>query len=309
MVGKAQKIRLGIFITILTALMIAAFVFIAGDKLMEEWDYYYIHYSDTSVNGLQVGGQVRYHGIEIGKVDEILISQEDVSRVEVRISVTKGTPIKSDVEAHLVLVGITGLKVVELSGGTNYAPTIEPESEIPAGTSVLDNITGKAEIMAEKLEMIMNNILAITNEENQQKVNSILTHVDSFIIENREPVNSTVSNLDSITVELNTLLKTTNEIMIRVNEIVQSSEIDTMLTNFAAVSENLSKVDIEKLVENLNATVAQAKQTIQRIDLTVVRSQEDIVSAMETLRETIEYLQEFARLISEEPSILYRGSE
>ncbi|MCF7920806.1 MAG: MlaD family protein [Candidatus Cloacimonetes bacterium] len=306
MVGKAQKVRLGIFITLLSLLLFTAIAFIAGGKLMEKWDFYHITFSDVSVNGLQVGGQVRYHGIEVGKIDNIKISSEDVSQVQVTISVTQGTPIKTDVEARLVMVGITGLKVVELSGGSNEAPLLKPGSEIPPGTSVLDNITGKAEIMAEKLELIMNNILAITNTENQEKLTSILSSVDAILIENREPIGNTITNLDSTTAELTQLLHSTNQILLRFNDIIQKGEIDTMITNFTTISDEMAAVDIQQLAKNLNLTIAQINQTVKKIDLTVVRSQEDIISMIETLRDAVENLDDFARRISEDPTILLR---
>lgn len=307
MVGKAQKVRLGIFVTSLTILMLAAIIFIAGDKLMEKWDHYFITFSDVSVNGLQVGGQVRYHGIEIGKVEDIRILPDDVTKVKVKISVTQGTPIKEDVEAHLVLVGITGLKVVELKGGSNEAVTIEPESEIPPGVSVFDNITGKAEIMAEKLEMIMNNILEITNEENQLKITSILASVDTILIDNQKPINNVIVNLDSTTTELTKVLKTTNSMLNRINLIVQSSQIDSTITNLADFSSELSHVELADLVTELNSTVRQINHTVQKIDITFTQNQQNIVETLESLRDAAEYLEEFSERITEDPTLLLRS--
>ena len=308
MVGRAQKVRLGIFITLLSALLIAALIFIAGDKLMESWDYYYITYSNTSVNGLQVGGQVRYHGIEIGKVDEIKIVPDDITKVRVKISVTEGTPVKTDTEAHLVLVGITGLKIVELTGGSNETLLLKPGSEILPGISILDNISGKAEVMAEKLELIMNNILEITDSDNQDRISSILTSVDTILIANQEPINNIVVNLDSTTAELTELLHTSNEILARLNSIVQSGKIDTMLTNFTDVSSELADLEIVELIDQMNLTVHQINSTVQKIDLTIVRGQQDLLDTISSIREVADYLEDFSRRISEDPTILLRGS-
>jgi len=308
MVGRAQKVRLGIFVTLLSALLIAALIFIAGDKLMESWDYYYITYSNTSVNGLQVGGQVRYHGIEIGKVDEIKIVPDDVTKVRVKISVTEGTPVKTDTEAHLVLVGITGLKIVELTGGSNETLLLKPGSEILPGISILDNISGKAEVMAEKLELIMNNILEITDSDNQDRISSILTSVDTILIANQEPINNIVVNLDSTTAELTELLHTSNEILARLNSIVQSGKIDTMLTNFTDVSSELADLEIVELIDQMNLTVHQINSTVQKIDLTIVRGQQDLLDTISSIREVADYLEDFSRRISEDPTILLRGS-
>ena len=152
MVSKAQKFRLGIFIAFSSVLLIVFLVVVAGNKLLEKRDEYYIHYEDTSVIGLQVGGQVKYHGISVGRVDDIRIDKEDVKMVIVTISVKEGTPLKEDILATLAPVGITGLKQIELSGGTNEAKLLKPKSNILPGKSVLDSITGKAEIIAEKLK-------------------------------------------------------------------------------------------------------------------------------------------------------------
>jgi phospholipid/cholesterol/gamma-HCH transport system substrate-binding protein len=308
MVGRAQKIRLGIFVTLLSVLLLAAIVFIAGDKLMESWDHYYITYSDVSVNGLQVGGQVRYHGIEIGKVDEIRIEPDDVTKVRVKISVSEGTPVKTDTEAHLVLVGITGLKVVELTGGSNETLYLEPGSEILPGVSVLDNISGKAEVMAEKLEMIMNNILEITNQENQERLASILCSVDTILITNQEPINNVIVNLDSTTAELIAILQTSNEIMTRLNGIIQSERIDSILTNIDGFSGELAELEVSELINELNVTVRNINSTVQKIDLTFVRSQQDLLDTIISIREVADYLEDFSRRISEDPTILLRGS-
>ncbi|MDP8210092.1 MAG: MlaD family protein [Candidatus Stygibacter australis] len=307
MVGRAQKVRLGIFITLLSALLIAALIFIAGDKLMESWDYYYITYSDVSVNGLQVGGQVRYHGIEIGKVEEIKIVPDDVTKVRVKISVTEGTPVKTDTEAHLVLVGITGLKIVELTGGSNETLLLKPGSEILPGISILDNISGKAEVMAEKLELIMNNILEITDSDNQDRISSILTSVDTILIANREPINNIVVNLDSTTAELTELLHTSNEILARFNSIIQSGTIDTMLINFKDISSELNDLEIAELIDQMNLTVRQINSTVSKIDLTIIRSQQDLLDTISSMREVADYLEDFSRRISEDPTILLRG--
>ena len=109
MVSRAQKFRLGIFLVVISILMIIFLVLVAGNKIMEKRDTYYIKYQDLTVSGLQIGGPVRYHGIAIGRVDEINIDAEDVTSVIVVVSVKAGTPLKKDVSAALTPIGITGL--------------------------------------------------------------------------------------------------------------------------------------------------------------------------------------------------------
>ncbi len=65
MVSKSAKIRLGIFLTIGAVLIIIFAVVVAGSRLVEKKDIYYIEFEDYSVSGLQVGSSVNYRGIKL----------------------------------------------------------------------------------------------------------------------------------------------------------------------------------------------------------------------------------------------------
>jgi len=306
MVSKAQKFRLGIFIAFSSVLLIVFLVVVAGNKLLEKRDVYYIHYEDTSVIGLQVGGQVKYHGISVGRVDDIKIDKEDIKMVVVTISVKEGTPLKEDVLATLAPVGITGLKQIELSGGTNEAKLLEPKSNILPGESVLDSITGKAEIIAEKLEIVLNNIAELTNQENQEKFANIISNVDILIEANRDPITHVITNLDSTTYYLAEFTESANESMKRFNALIQSEEIDNILVNAEKVTSDIAKADLAQLINDLNKAINQANEAFLHIDLTILKSRQDILQTLETLKETVDYLNEFSRQVSENPSILLR---
>lgn len=307
MVSSAQKFRLGIFIVVISVLLIIFLVMVAGNKLMEKRDTYYIRYEDTSVSGLQVGGSVKYHGISIGRVETIKIDEEDVSNVIVVLSIQAGTPIKKDVKAFLTPVGITGLLQIEISGGTNAAETAEPGSFIESGPSTFENITGKAEIIAEKMELLLNNLIAVTDEENQNKLQNILTNVDNLIDQNVEPVSNVLVNLDSITTQLAQISVSLNASTARINAVLQSGEFDRIVSNADSIMIDLAAIDLEKLVSDLNAAVNQVNTTLSNLDATHLESRQDILDTIETLNETIDYLNDFSRQISEDPSLLLRS--
>jgi hypothetical protein len=48
-------------------------------------------------------------------------------------------------------------------------------------------------------------------------------------------------------------------------------------------------------------------RAVTRIDLTVVEGREELLRSITLLKETLQYLNEFARLISEDPSLIIRG--
>lgn len=307
MVSKAQKFRLGIFILISVSLMIIFLVMVIGKKIMEKRDTYYIKYQDTSVNGLQVGGQVKYHGINIGRVDKINIDKDNISNVIVEISVIEDTPLKEDVTATLVPVGITGLKQIELTGGTNQAELLEPGDYINPGQSTFDNITGKAEIIAEKLEKLLNNLTRVTDEENREKITSIITNIDNIITQNEASLNKTITNMDSLANKLITLTNKANTAIDEINSLIQSERIDKIIANSEKISDDVVKMNLPELTENINQAVKDINDTFVHIDRTVITKRQDVFYIVDRLQETVDYLNDFARQLSENPSIILRS--
>ncbi len=311
MVSKAQKVRLGIFLISGACFLLILLISIAGSKLMEKRDYYYILYDNVSVNGLQVGGQVMYNGIRIGRVEDISIDQENIARVKVNISIKKDTPIKEDTEASLAIVGITGLKQIELTGGTNNAKTLPPKSRIKAGMSLFDNIGDKAASIADKVDIALANVIELTNKENQENLRLLLKDLREISNQSKEPINNALNNVDSLTYELVKTTQEANKLVHRLNTIAQSEKIDHILTNSEKITKNIADIDTKRIekdlletTKNLNETVNKANILMSRIDALVQKNSPDITSSIETLRETLDNLNEFSRMISDDPSIL-----
>ncbi|HPF09664.1 MAG TPA: MlaD family protein, partial [Candidatus Cloacimonadota bacterium] len=198
MVSKATKVRLGIFLAIGFIAILLFAIAVAGNRLTQKWDTYYIMFKDYPVSGLQVGGTVNYQGIKVGQVQAVKIDPEDVSKVIITINVEPGTPIKEDTEAVLSLVGITGLKAVEIKGGTNEAKNMQPESFIKAGSTMLDDISDRALSIAEKIDVIAANIGEITNNENQESIARILSETSLLLADTRANLGGTLASLNRI---------------------------------------------------------------------------------------------------------------
>jgi len=236
MVSRATKIRLGVFL-IIGAIMILLFAAaVAGNKLTQRWDTYYIMFQDYPVSGLQVGGTVNYQGIKVGQVQSIKIDPKDVSKVIISINIEPGTPIKEDTEAVLSLVGITGLKAVEIKGGTNAAKNMSPGSYIRAGSTMLDDISDRALSIAEKIDVIASNIGEITNNENQESIARILSETSLLLADTRVNLSGTLESLNRIA------------------------------ENTAGVTEDFSK-NLEKLTDNLTQNIDLISlSTVQTLD-------------------------------------------
>lgn len=188
MTRNNQKIRLGIFIFISTAILFSLVVFFAANQLFEKTDTYYIAYHDVLVSGLEVGSPVEYMGIRIGVISDISKDPEDINSIFVELSVEPGTPIKSDTRANIVTMGITGLKAIEIRGGSNQARFLDSGDYINAGASTASEITGKANIIAEKAEKVFNNPQLFTYPENLGKFTGAANNINMLA----DQLNSTI---------------------------------------------------------------------------------------------------------------------
>ncbi len=281
MVTKAQKVRLGVFFFIGLALFMGFLFIIVGSRLIERLDTYFVAYEDVSVSGLQIGAQVKYHGINVGRVENISFDPIDVNKVIVEIKVETGTPIKEDTEATLILVGITGLKQVELFGGTADADILEPGSYIKAGTTFFDDVSISVEEITAKLDRVLGNIDSLTSAQNQQAFTNLL------------------ANLEKVS---NTSLSAANEL----EKMINSPEIENIITNTADFSDQIASTDVQGVMEELELTIKQANQAFTHLDLMIIRSRRDILLSLETLKDAIDNFDEFARQISEDPTLILR---
>ncbi len=307
MVTKAQKFRLGIFITVISILMIMFLIMVAGTKIMQKRDIYYIRYKDSSVTGLQIGGPVKYRGIGIGRVDDISIDLENISDIIVMVSVKSDTPIKGDMKASLIPIGITGLVQVEITGGTQEAELLESGSFISAGFSTFESISGKAEIITNKIEILLNNLNEITNEENTKRLNNIIANVDTIIDGNQNSIANTVSSIETITDDLEQIAKNTRSLLEKLDSIMESGKVDKIVTSTEKITSELADSDLKQLMTDIHKLTIDADNAISHIDATHLASRQDLLDSIESMKETVDYLNDFSRQISEDPSLLIRS--
>jgi len=251
MVSKATKIRLGIFITIGSLLIIVFAAVVAGSKLVQRRDIYYIQFENFSVTGLQVGGIVNYQGIRVGRVDDIKIDPKDVNKIIVTISVERGTPIKEDTEAVLLYTGITGLKAVEIRGGTNASRKLKNKSFIKAGTTKLDDISDKAMSIIEKIDMIASNINDLTSAQNRQNISKILSETSLLIASTRENLASTMLSLSRVS---NNVADLTQGLGDNIDEVTSNltKNMDALTQSSTRNIDNISQTSNESLIKLTN---------------------------------------------------------
>ena len=334
---RAQKIRLGIFMILAILLFLGSIGTLAGVKFFNPRDLYYVRYTE-SVSGLEVGSTVKMKGVRVGQVDKINIGA-DVENVVVTLALKPNTPVKKNTMAVMTAIGITGLQFIELTGGTQRSakiPPNTPRSFIKAGSSMMSTLTGKAEVLAIKMEAAINNILKVTDEANRNRVRSLLKNTDTLLVsgnklieENRSQVKQVFANLDRTTRTLNRSARTINKLVKN-----NSGRVETALTAAASAARSMDRSltglrpkatlnnintaansfkrrmedpKIGRLLVSLNKTATQLTRLTVQTAKVIRHRDRQLGSIMFNLDRASDYLKKFSRSIKERPSLLLRG--
>jgi phospholipid/cholesterol/gamma-HCH transport system substrate-binding protein len=181
---RASYFLVGLFVLSLIVGMFGFVMWLTRFELKDENTYYYVYFRGA-VTGLSVGSTVRYRGVPVGTVTQIGIDSENVELVEVTLAIKKGTPIKTDTIASLQLQGITGLSFVQLTGGTQNAPALEPRpgkrrATIPSRPSAIEQVFENAPELIANIGAVATRAAEVLSPENQKQISLILENVAVF---------------------------------------------------------------------------------------------------------------------------------
>ena len=107
---------MGSLVLLLVAGLVAFIIWAVKADVDAKHTYYHVYFTG-SVSGLSKVSEVRYRGVPIGTVTDIRIDAENVERVQVTLDVSGETLIKEDSVASIEMQGITGVALVQISGG------------------------------------------------------------------------------------------------------------------------------------------------------------------------------------------------
>jgi phospholipid/cholesterol/gamma-HCH transport system substrate-binding protein len=162
----ANYTAVGAFVILVVA-MAGLFVYWYSDS-REHRDYSrYEIYFEGSVSGLTVGGQVRYLGVDVGRVVRIRVDPRAADRVQVIADIDSAAPISGRTLAQLSLQGVTGLLFVDLQQskpGSDVMPPVASDrypvinsvrSDFDVFLATLPDLAGRTrELMVQLQELV-----------------------------------------------------------------------------------------------------------------------------------------------------------
>jgi phospholipid/cholesterol/gamma-HCH transport system substrate-binding protein len=292
---SAQRARLGIFMLAGVVLLVMFVSIPIGLKIADRQKRYFAFFEGESLSGLEQGAVVKFHGVPVGKVHTINYDPKNIVRVKVTLRIQADFPLKSDMYIQTGMMGITGLKYVEILGGSNEAPLLKPDAIIPVKPSFMASITGKADVIIAKIELLLNHINTFTNPDSLTSVRRIFDNVAAITNDARTLVADVRPAITDVTFSVrNTALK-----------------IDTISGDVRTVAATINNaLDGEQLItilHSVNDAAVSLKNLSENLDLTILQTREDFTSSMENLKETMENANELMKVLAENPSLLLKS--
>lgn len=311
---RANHILIGAF-TLVLGLGAVLFALWASKYQSEAaWRDYEVIFLEA-VTGLSVGGVVQYNGIKVGDVRELRLAPEDPRQVIARIRVRAGTPIKTDTQAKLTLTGLTGITLIQLTGGSPSAALLEPKpgqdvAVIVADESALQKLLTSTEDIAATASNVLVRIDRVLSDENMERVGRIVADIETIsgaVAGERDSIASLIADASKAAAELRaataaaegsfrrldgTLAGIDRGLVERLPELVE--RLDRSLVAIEAVGLRADAV----LAENRAALASFGQQGLAQVG-----------PAVSELRTLLRELTRLSQQLREQPGSLLRGGQ
>lgn len=302
MENRSHALMTGLFTIALLIAAVLAGIWLNRDKV--EWVPYQIA-TTQSIPGLNPQATVRYRGLEVGKVDEIVFDPTTSGRILIRLSIDPEAPITSTTYASLGYQGVTGIAFVQLDDDKVGSPRLKTDSRqvavIPLRPGFLDQLEKRSLVILEKTEELMTRADNLLNLKNQQ------TMLAAF-----ENVSKTAQAYGAIPRQLEPTLARLPELTRKAEQSMASFEqlsasATGMTRNFDQLATNLQAPDGP--IARLNNTVERVGDSLEGVTSDLeLQTLPHLVAMTDEARTSLRAVRRTATTLTDRPQSLLFGA-
>ncbi len=260
MESRAHALAAGIFILLLgLATAVAIFWFSGHRELTNE----YVLVSTGNVSGLNTQAQVRFRGIQAGKVLDIDLDRKDPRNILITISVDTDIPITKGTTARLNHQGITGLASILLEDkGGNPEPLTSEDGEPPRIVLLpgfMDTLSDNAAELMTQIRQVAERTTALLSEQNVTRIGQTLNNVEKATA----GLNESIKELPQVVASIRQALSDEN--LRKISKTLEnmekaSGDVGPLIANLQGVSKK-----IDALLDDTGGEISQT--TLPRLNV------------------------------------------
>ncbi len=237
MENKAHAMAAGAFVLVVSALLAVLAVWLMRDKTQR--DMYELSTSEI-ISGLQPQATVNFRGVPVGKVEFIGFDSKIKGNVLVRVSIARNAPVTQSVFATVASQGVTGLGFIQLddTGESTVRLAVNDDNppRIPFKSGGLDKLLRQSEVIFKQVALASVQLGKLLSDDNQKVITGAVTQLGDA-----------AGQVGKLSANMNAVL-------------------DAQL--------GPDKVNLPKLVKNMDATLASAKAATDEVGVTARRLNE-----------------------------------
>ncbi len=252
----SKELKTGLLAVFAISTFILGYNYLKGSSLFQTDRTFYAIYDN--VEGLDVSSPVNVNGLRVGKVKSIEIDQKTGLMV-VSFSVENDFEFSKESVARIYGGGIIGGKSIAI------IPDFESPQTARSGDTLQSQIEeGIMELVNDRLSPLQKKI-----ESAIVGVDSLMFSINDILNENaREDLRGVITNLNDITASF-AVSSTKLQSLLTVNETKLNrtfSNLDTTAENFATLSDSLAQLNFNKMVTELEMTIANFKALSENLN-------------------------------------------
>ncbi len=301
MARKMSMLMIGLFVVIGTVIGVGLITWLGAAKYFEKGQIY-LTYFDESVQGLQVDSDVKYRGVDVGRVLKIAVAPDN-RLVQVTMKIKQPGVVTGDAVAQLKSSGITGLVFIELDRREGKEPILGPRMSFPTEDPVIPSRASNIKQIMAGLAEIYDRIRVIDFQDLARQYKQAARSVDLFFKD--ESLQNTVRNVEATTASLDRAVK-------KIDAVLAAGRLEGVL---AEAKESLvetrrlirtMKTEIEAL--KLADTARKTDRLVGNLDRRTQRISTTMEESLRGIRENSDQLNRLLDRLSRNPSDLFFGS-
>ena len=279
MENRAHALAAGAFALFLLCVAMAS-VWWFGGKREATVDYLVV--TRQNVTGLNLQGQVRYHGVRVGRVESIRFNPKDSEEILIRVSVNEDIPLTEGTVAKLGYQGLTGIAHILLEDRDKdhriFDRTAGPP-RILMQPSLMQELSDGAGATLKQAQTLLASLNELLNPENKARIGKVLANMESgsanlsaTLAEARmlladprmKRIGSLVENLDGASGEMRVALREVAVMVPRMTALVE--KIDQMVGEANGEGLAASGARLQELGREMTIMSRQLTHTLQMLE-------------------------------------------
>lgn len=303
MENRSHALMTGIFtLALLVAAILAGLWFNRDNTERVPYDIATVQ----SIPGLNPQAAVRYRGLEVGKVDEIVFDKTRTGQILIKMSIDTNAPVTKTTYASLGYQGVTGIAFIQLDDEKVGSPLLASDpsnpARIPLRPGFLDQLEKRGMVILEKAEEMTTRMNEMVSPANQKVILGAFEKVGKA----GEAMEAIPKQLQPTLDRMPQLVSKAEQSMASFNEL--SGSANKMARNYDQLATTLQAQDGP--IMRLNTTVDRVGSSLEAVTSELeMQTLPHLVLMTDEARTSLRAVRRTADMFSDRPQSLLFGAK